>query len=154
MAAFRGHGRGASRRPQSNPPTTPAPNTFHEPTSDRDPRRSTIAVGGVAACSSDRAPNEAAQAGPGTATVTIETFEFQPDPITIDAGQTVVFVNRDAIDHTVTAGTRDSPTPDVFDGQLAEKDATFDLRLTKPGIYEYFCAVHPGPGMTGVVEVR
>jgi plastocyanin len=42
----------------------------------------------------------------------------------------------------------------VFDGQLPEQGATFELTLDEPGTYPYFCEIHPGPGMTGTITVR
>jgi plastocyanin len=42
----------------------------------------------------------------------------------------------------------------VFDGQLPEQGATFELTLDEPGTYDYFCTVHSGPGMTGVITVE
>ena len=86
--------------------------------------------------------------------VTIETFNFQPDPITVNAGETILFKNNDKIDHTVTAGTREAPKPDVFDGQLPEQGAEFELTLDEPGTYDYFCEIHPGPGMTAQIIVE
>jgi plastocyanin len=86
--------------------------------------------------------------------VTIETFDFQPDPLVVAAGTTITFVNDDKIDHTVTAGTRDDPAPDLFDGTLPEQGSTFELTLDEPGTYDYFCRIHPGPGMTGTITVE
>lgn len=65
-----------------------------------------------------------------------------------------MFTNNDKIDHTVTAGTREEPAPDVFDGQLPEQGATFELVLDEPGTYDYFCEIHQGPGMTGSIVVE
>ena len=87
------------------------------------------------------------------AAVTIRTFAFAPDPLRVPAGTTVVFTNEDKIDHTVTAGTREAPTPDVFDGRLPSQGATFEVTLDEPGTYDYFCAVHGGPGMTARIVV-
>lgn len=107
----------------------------------------------LAACGGDT--NAQGDTGePGEATVTVETFQFQPDPIVVQVGTVLTFVNEDAIDHTVTAGTRDRPTPQVFDGQLPEKGATFQLTLDEPGTYDYFCQIHPGPGMTATITVE
>lgn len=106
----------------------------------------------VAACGGD--DETAAPSGGNGTTVTVSTFDFQPDPLVVPAGTTVTFVNEDAIDHTVTAGTRDDPTPEVFDGRLPERGATFDLTLDEPGTYDYFCEVHPGPGMTATITVQ
>jgi plastocyanin len=112
------------------------------------------AVTALAACGGD----DDGAAGPETVgaegvTVTVKTFDFQPDPLTVPAGTTITFVNDDAIDHTVTAGTRERPMPEVFDGQLPEQGATFELTLDEPGTYDYFCEIHPGPGMTATIEV-
>jgi plastocyanin len=93
-------------------------------------------------------------ASPAGATVTVQTFQFGPDPVVVRAGTTITFVNNDKIDHTVTAGTREAPTPDVFDGQLPQQGATFDLTLTDPGTYDYFCEIHPGGGMTARIVVE
>ena len=86
--------------------------------------------------------------------VVVRTFEFRPDPIVVPAGTAITFMNDDAIDHTVTAGTRDDPAPEIFDGQLPERGATFELTLETPGTYDYFCRIHPGPGMTASITVR
>ena len=86
--------------------------------------------------------------------VTVETFAFQPDPLVVPAGTTITFLNKDAIDHTVTAGTRENPTPEVFDGELPEQGSTFELTLDNPGTYDYFCEIHPGPGMTATITVE
>ena len=90
---------------------------------------------------------------PTGATVTIATFSFEPDPLEVAPGTTITFANEDAIDHTVTAGTREAPTPEMFDGTLPDKGATYELVLSAPGTYEYFCRIHEGPGMTGTITV-
>jgi plastocyanin len=112
--------------------------------------RLTVAVALVAAataaCSSDSAA--------ATATVTVHTFQFAPDPLVVEAGTVITFVNDDKINHTVTAGTRETPTPEVFNGVLADQGATFELTLTEPGTYDYFCQIHPGPGMTATIVVE
>lgn len=98
---------------------------------------------------------EAAEpASASEATVTVKTFAFGPDPLEVSPGTAITFVNEDAIDHTVTAGTREDPTPDVFDGMLAEQGSTYELTLDEPGTYDYFCEIHPGPGMTASITVR
>ena len=95
-----------------------------------------------------------AASGSDVATVTIRTFSFEPDPVVVPAGSTITFINEDAIDHTVTAGTREEPEPETFDGTLPGQGATFDLTLDEPGTYDYFCELHPGPGMTATITVQ
>lgn len=85
--------------------------------------------------------------------VTIETFIFDPDPLTVPAGTTVTFENLDGTVHTVTAGTREAPERERFDAPL-EEGATFEHTFDEPGTFAYFCDIHSGPGMTGEVVVE
>ena len=85
--------------------------------------------------------------------VTIDTFQFAPDPLEVEAGTTVRFTNEDPTTHTVTAGTRDDPEPDRFDEPLAEGEST-EITFDEPGRFPYFCDIHSGPGMTGEVVVE
>ena len=106
-------------------------------------------------CGGDAPATDATETNAETnATVTIETFNFQPDPITVKAGDLIVFKNNDKIDHTVTAGTREEPQPEEFDGDLPEQGAEFELTLDEPGTYDYFCEIHKGPGMTGQIVIE
>jgi plastocyanin len=89
-----------------------------------------------------------------SAAVTIKTFDFQPDPLTVKSGTTITFENTDKIDHTVTAGTREAPKPELFDGVMPEQGTEFELTLDEPGTYDYFCRIHKGPGMTGQIVVE
>ena len=85
--------------------------------------------------------------------VTIDTFQFSPDPLEVEAGTTVRFTNEDPTTHTVTAGTRDKPDPDRFNESLPvgkSAEVTFDHH----GRFPYFCMLHNGPGMTAVVVVQ
>lgn len=116
-----------------------------------------VLVAGFTACGGDdggdgASADETEPAVP-TAEVTVATFAFAPDPLEVEAGTTITFTNEDDIDHTVTAGTREAPTPDVFDGPLIERGATFELTLDEPGTYDYFCQIHDGPGMTAQIVV-
>ena len=113
-----------------------------------------LLVVAVASCGGDDEQGGADQGtGAAAATVTVATFAFAPDPLEVAAGTTITFTNEDAIDHTVTAGTREAPEPDTFDGSLPEQGATFELTLDQPGTYDYFCQIHDGPGMTAQIVV-
>ena len=115
-----------------------------------------VLVAGFTACGGDDG-GDGASADPtepaATAEVAVATFAFAPDPLEVEAGTTITFTNEDAIDHTVTAGTREAPEPDTFDGSLPEQGATFELTLDEPGTYDYFCQIHDGPGMTAQIVV-
>ena len=91
--------------------------------------------------------------------VEVRLLAFRPDRISVDAGRTIRWTQSDAGFHTITSGTvrqsggtvTTSPDGRFDSGQLAT-DATFELTLTEPGTYEYFCAIHPAT-MHGVVDV-
>ncbi len=81
-----------------------------------------------------------------THTVEIRGMAFAPAQLTIKAGDTVVFVNRDRAPHTATGrgGTFDS-------GRLRRGDQAA-LTFTSAGTYDYFCEVHPRMTAQIVVE--
>ena len=95
---------------------------------------------------------------------------FEPVRITVDAGQTVVFSNTSDESHTVTAYDDDLPSgADYFaSGGFADEEAArdsvsegllesgeeFEVTLTEPGTYEYFCIPHEASGMKGTIVVR
>ena len=112
------------------------------------------ACGGGGGSNDDRASEPAASAAGSDAVVTIETFNFAPDPITVEAGTTIVFTNKDKINHSVTAGTRASPEAERFEGVMDGAGDVYELTLDEPGTYAYFCRFHPGPGMTGEIVVE
>ena len=85
-------------------------------------------------------------AAPGAATVNIDNFTFSPAPITVAAGTTVTWTNNDDIPHTVRAvdGSFHSKAMDTAD--------RYSFTFAKPGVYSYFCSIHPK--MVGKVVVK
>jgi plastocyanin len=81
-----------------------------------------------------------------TAEVKIDNFVFGPAAITVAAGTTVTWTNRDDIPHTVVS------TEKVFKSKVLDTDEKFSFTFTKPGEYPYFCSIHPK--MTGKVIVQ
>jgi plastocyanin len=92
--------------------------------------------------------NLAVLAGPqqGTMEVKIDNFSFGPTTLTVAAGSTVTWVNRDDIPHTVVS------TDGVFKSKVLDTDEKFSYTFTKPGTYAYFCSIHPK--MTGTLVVQ
>jgi len=76
----------------------------------------------------------------------IQNFKFDPPTITVPAGTTVTWINRDDSVHTVTSE----------DGRLASAGLNngeqFSYRFTAPGTYAYHCALHPK--MTAKIVVK
>ena len=78
--------------------------------------------------------------------VKIDNFSFSPAVITIPAGTTIVWTNRDDIPHTVVSDDK------VFKSKVLDTDEKFSFTFDKPGSYPYFCSVHPK--MTAKVVVQ
>ncbi|MFQ5920525.1 MAG: plastocyanin/azurin family copper-binding protein [Nitrososphaerales archaeon] len=79
---------------------------------------------------------------------------FAPAEITVSAGTTVVWTNKDVVGHTVTSGNpSDAETGTIFDSgfPLMKQGEQFEHAFDTPGAYEYFCLVHPH--MVGKVTV-
>jgi plastocyanin len=95
------------------------------------------------------APRAATQvAAAETNAVTIDDFAFSPQTITVPAGTTVTWTNKDDEPHTVTSAA----DPKLFKSAALDTDDKFSFTFTKPGTYQYFCAIHPH--MTGIVVVK
>jgi plastocyanin len=90
-----------------------------------------------------------AAAAPANAAVAIDNFAFTTPTITVTAGTTITWTNRDDIPHTVTAS--DGPPPSFRSHPLDTGDH-YDMLFAKPGTYQYFCSLHPK--MRGTVIVR
>lgn len=87
-----------------------------------------------------------ADAPVATDTVAIENFAYSPATITVKAGTTVTWTNRDQDPHTVTA-MNDGPfhSPTLNNGQ------SFRFTFTEPGRFDYLCTIHPFMTATVVV---
>lgn len=83
---------------------------------------------------------------PGGNNVTIQSSAFSPAPITVTAGATVTWTNKDAIAHTVT-----SDTP-LFDSGSIAANGVYSYTFTSAGTYNYHCTFHTM--MTGTVVVN
>jgi plastocyanin len=102
-----------------------------------------FAAGAAVACV---APLLAAPAGDLAATVAIDNFAFMPQELTIRAGTTVTWTNRDDIPHTVTAADRS------FKSNALDTDESHSFTFSAAGEYKYFCSLHPH--MTGTIVVE
>ena len=79
-------------------------------------------------------------------TVEIKSFSFQPASITVPAGATVTWINRDSVAHTVTADDDSFKSPNI-----AGNGGKFERSFSEPGTYRYHCTPHPS--MKGEVVV-
>ena len=82
------------------------------------------------------------------ANIAIDNFKFTPKELSIAVGDTVTWVNRDDVPHTVTS--KDDPA--VLDSKALDTDDKFSFTFTTPGTYKYYCKVHTH--MTGSITVK
>jgi plastocyanin len=88
----------------------------------------------------------AAPAGTEDAAVSIDNFTFAPQRVTVKAGTTITWVNKDDIPHAVASTTK------AFRSKTLDTDDKFSFTFTTAGVYEYFCSLHPH--MTGTIVVE
>jgi len=87
----------------------------------------------------------AAAPRPKTHTVTIDASQFSPAELTVAAGDTVVWVNKDILAHTATAQSK------AFDSKTLQPGKSFRFIAKQKGEFPYTCAFHP---MNGTLRVR
>jgi amicyanin len=86
---------------------------------------------------------------PSGNTVILKSSSFQPSSITVSAGDTVTWINEDAVDHTVTGDKTGSG--DDFDSGTMKQGQQFTHVFDQAGTYPYHCSIHPN--MKGTVVV-
>jgi len=70
-------------------------------------------------------------------TVDIAGYDFSPRDLTVEAGATVTWLNRDGVPHDATEAEKSWTTETLRQGE--SRAIEFGL----PGRYEYFCTIHP-----------
>lgn len=80
--------------------------------------------------------------------ITVDNFAFAPATITIAAGTTVTWTNRDDELHTVVS----ADDPKLFKSGPLDTGDHFAFTFAKPGTYQYYCSIHPH--MVGTVVVK
>lgn len=83
---------------------------------------------------------------PATHTVTIEGTRFIPEKLSVRAGDTIVWVNKDIIPHTATSKTGG------FDSATIETGKSWKFTPSKKGEFPYICTFHPT--MKATLRVR
>ena len=72
-----------------------------------------------------------------THTITIEGMRFQPEVLTVERGDTIVWVNKDLFPHTVTAWSGPFDSGDIATGK------SWSYTVKAEGLFGYFCTYHP-----------
>ncbi len=84
--------------------------------------------------------------GPGANEVFIQGMSFNPSSLTVTAGTTVTWTNKDGVAHTVTS------TTGLFDSGSISTNGTFSHTFTAAGTFSYYCKIHTY--MTGSVTAN
>jgi plastocyanin len=87
-----------------------------------------------------------AKGGPGANEVWIQDMAFNPSSITISAGTTITWTNKDAVAHTVTSDSG------LFDSGTIGSGKTYSRTFDTAGTFSYHCSIHPA--MTAKVIVN
>jgi len=79
--------------------------------------------------------------------VSIDNFTFNPQQLTVKAGTTVTWTNKDDIPHGIASANNAFSKSKALD-----TDDSYSFTFTTPGTYQYFCYIHPH--MTGTIVVE
>ncbi|MEE2663012.1 MAG: parallel beta-helix domain-containing protein [Myxococcota bacterium] len=74
--------------------------------------------------------------------VRIRGMRFEPHEIEIGAGQTVTWINEDAVTHTVTSGKGTRPTSAPLASPFLPRGGVYQFTFERSGDYEYLCLPH------------
>ena len=80
-----------------------------------------------------------------TKPVSIKDLAYDPSPLQIEAGMTVIWTNNDQVPHTATANDGSFDTGTIGPGESAS------VTFMTPGTFTYVCLYHPS--MNGAIEV-
>jgi plastocyanin len=78
--------------------------------------------------------------------VTIDNFTFNPQRLTVTAGSTVTWTNKDDIPHAIASSSAQ------LRSHALDTDDDYSFTFATPGTYQYFCSLHPH--MTGTIVVE
>jgi len=88
-----------------------------------------------------------AQADSPMSTLSIHNFTFTPQTLTVKAGTTVTWINKDDIPHGIASSNNAFKKSGALD-----TDDSYSFTFTTPGTYQYFCYLHPN--MVGSIVVE
>jgi plastocyanin len=93
-------------------------------------------------------PPSSAATQSGTVQVAYRNISIAPDTLKVKVGTTVRWTNYDSIEHNVTS----QGGPQTFASKNFGEGQSYQVTLTKPGVFHYICTIHPAT-MNGTIEV-
>jgi plastocyanin len=104
----------------------------------------TITAAGAAGAAPEQKPKPKPK--PATHTVTMSSTSFAPADLTVKAGDTVVWMNKDFFPHTATSKSGGFDSSDIVSGK------SWKYVAKKKGDFPYICSIHPT--MKGTLHVK
>lgn len=80
------------------------------------------------------------------AAVTIASFKFSPETVTVAPNAAITWTNTDGAPHQVVVAAKNLRTPVLNKGQSAQ------LKIAESGSYDYICGIHPS--MKGRIVIK
>ena len=86
---------------------------------------------------------------------TLTDDAYRPNPIEVNTGDTVTWINDDSTSHTATSGNPESGSTGMFGGTddspeiIGPEGDTQSFKFDEDGEFEYYCTLHPS--MVGTV---
>lgn len=80
--------------------------------------------------------------------VVIDNYEYKPAKVTVKRGTTVVWLNKDIAQHTVTSDEASLSGPN---GERFGQNEKYEYTFNTVGVFAYHCEPHPY--MKGLIEV-
>jgi plastocyanin len=84
----------------------------------------------------------------GVVKIKYHLISIEPDTLKVKVGSTIEWVNEDQVEHNVTSASG----PEKFASKNFGEGGAFKIIVTKPGIVDYRCTLHPAT-MNGAIEV-
>jgi plastocyanin len=83
---------------------------------------------------------------PTTHTVVMEAMVFRPAALTVRSGDTIVWVNKDIVEHSATSAAAG------FDSKMVRPGQSWKHTVRSKGNFVVLCTYHPA--MTGTLQVK
>jgi plastocyanin len=78
--------------------------------------------------------------------IVVKDFMFNPNSLTIKAGSSVTWANKDDEPHSVVSDAG------LFRSGAMDTNESFTFKFDKPGTYHFTCSIHPR--MVGTIVVQ
>lgn len=93
-------------------------------------------------------PASGAPVQSGLVKIKYHEISIEPDTLKVKVGSTIEWSNEDPVEHNVTSASG----PEKFASKNFGEGGKFKITVTKPGIIDYRCTLHPAT-MNGAIEV-